>query len=148
MITPAFLRIAARTGLVTSGLILLYELTNLLLVYHYFKYEYYLAGAVILALITGIILTNRYHRQKPAESQNYDLLETLTAKELRVLELIATGKSNKEIASLNYTEISTVKTHINNIFSKLGVRNRKAAANLYLERAEKQKSTFSPPAGI
>jgi DNA-binding CsgD family transcriptional regulator len=145
---PGMVKISIRIGLVTAGLILLHELTNLLLAYHYLKYEYYLTGAVIVALITGIILTNRYHRQKTTESPDHDLLETLTAKELRVLELIATGKSNKEIASLNYTEISTVKTHINNIFSKLGVRNRKAAANLYLERTEKQKSTFSPPAGI
>jgi DNA-binding CsgD family transcriptional regulator len=144
----SLLKISLKVGVATAGLAVLYELTNLLLIYHYFRYEYYIAGAVIAALTTGIILANRYHQQKPAENIDHDPLESLTAKELRVLALIADGKSNKEIASLNYTEISTVKTHINNIFSKLGVKDRKAAAKIYRQQAENQKSTFFPPAGI
>jgi DNA-binding CsgD family transcriptional regulator len=141
MITPASLRIAIRTGLVTAGLILLYELTNLLLVYHYLKYEYYIAGAVIVALIT-VMLTKKYDQQQTMASVNNNPLEGLTAKELRVLEFINAGKSNKEIASLNYTEMSTVKMHINNIFFNLGVKNRKEAVKVY------QKSTLSPPVQI
>jgi len=139
---PPFIKISLRIGLVTAALIVLYELTNLLLIYHYFKYEYYIAGAVIAALVTGVVLTNRYHQERAIESVDDNPLESLTAKELRVLELISKGKSNKEIASLNYTEISTVKTHINNIFFKLGVKNRKDAVKIY------QKSTLSPPVQI
>ena len=146
--TKPLLRISIRIGLITAVVILLYEFTNLFLIYHYFKYEYYLAGIAIIALVTGIILTNRYHRQQTADLANNNPLDGLTAKELHILELIAGGKSNKEIASANYIEISTVKTHINNLFFKLSVKNRKDAAKVYQQYLENQKSTFSPPARI
>jgi two-component system, NarL family, response regulator len=58
----------------------------------------------------------------------------LSDRELEVIRLIATGKSNREIStSLHITE-STVKFHINNILSKLGVADRTQAAILALKR--------------
>jgi DNA-binding NarL/FixJ family response regulator len=60
--------------------------------------------------------------------------ETLTERETDVLRLIAEGLSNREIArSLDIGE-KTVKTHVSNILSKLGVPSRTAAA-LYAVRA-------------
>jgi len=59
---------------------------------------------------------------------------TLTGRELEVLQLIVAGKSNKEIgAQLNISE-ATVKSHINNILSKLGVSDRTQAATTALQR--------------
>ena len=142
------LKISIRIGLITAVVIVLYEFTNLLLIYHYFKYEYYIAGVAAIALATGVVLTNRHHQQRTTDRVDSNPLETLTAKELHVLELIASGKSNKEIASENYIEISTVKTHINNMFFKLSVKNRKDAAKIYQQCLEGQKSTLSPPAKI
>jgi LuxR family maltose regulon positive regulatory protein len=43
------------------------------------------------------------------------------------------GRSNKEIADLLFVAESTVKTHLKNIFGKLGVDNRTRAAALALE---------------
>ena len=58
----------------------------------------------------------------------------LTARELDVLRLIVRGKSNKEIGEgLNISE-ATVKTHINNILSKLGVTDRTQATTMALQR--------------
>ena len=58
----------------------------------------------------------------------------LTGRELEVLEQIVRGKSNKEIgAALNISE-ATVKSHINNILSKLGVTDRTQAATTALQR--------------
>ena len=48
----------------------------------------------------------------------------LTAREAEVLGLIATGLSNGEIAAELFIGEATVKTHINNAFAKIGVRNR------------------------
>ncbi len=52
------------------------------------------------------------------------LVEPLSARELDVLRLVGQGLSNPEIASRLVLAPSTVKTHINNIYSKLGVENR------------------------
>jgi two-component system NarL family response regulator len=58
----------------------------------------------------------------------------LTARELEVLKLIAKGNTNKEVASeLSITE-ATVKGHVNNILSKLGVSDRTQAVTTALQR--------------
>jgi len=58
----------------------------------------------------------------------------LTGRELEVLQQIVAGKSNKEIGGhLNISE-ATVKSHINNILSKMGVSDRTQAATTALQR--------------
>jgi DNA-binding NarL/FixJ family response regulator len=58
----------------------------------------------------------------------------LTGRELEVLEEIVKGKSNKEIASALRISEATVKSHINNLLSKLGVTDRTQAATTALQR--------------
>ncbi len=58
----------------------------------------------------------------------------LTARELEVLKLIATGQSNKEIGRELAIAESTVKLHINSLFEKLHVTSRTEAMRLGLER--------------
>ncbi len=55
---------------------------------------------------------------------------TLTRREAEVLGLVADGLSNGEIASALFVGTSTVKTHINAIFAKLGVQSRPQAIAL------------------
>lgn len=60
--------------------------------------------------------------------------QELTAREIEVLKLIVKGQSNKEIAaSLSITE-QTVKGHVSNILSKLGVADRTSAVTLAIQR--------------
>lgn len=58
----------------------------------------------------------------------------LTARELEVLELIVKGQSNKEIATSLKISEATVKSHVNNLLSKLGVTDRTQAATTALQR--------------
>lgn len=51
-------------------------------------------------------------------------LEPLSERELEVLQLLATGRSNREIAAELYVATGTVKAHLNHIFRKLEARSR------------------------
>jgi LuxR family maltose regulon positive regulatory protein len=55
------------------------------------------------------------------------LVEPLSERELEILELVAAGKSNEEIAQTLIIALGTVKKHINNIYGKLGVHSRTQA---------------------
>jgi LuxR family maltose regulon positive regulatory protein len=57
----------------------------------------------------------------------FGIVETLSDRELQVLQLIAEGLSNQEIAQRLYLSLHTVKWHAGNIFGKLGVKNRARA---------------------
>ncbi len=60
--------------------------------------------------------------------------EELTPTETKILGAVVAGKSNKEIAyDLNVSE-NTVKTHVKNVFEKLGVSDRTSAATLAIRR--------------
>jgi DNA-binding NarL/FixJ family response regulator len=53
--------------------------------------------------------------------------EPLSERELEVLTLLASGRSNADIARELFISVGTVKTHTNNIYRKLGARNRAEA---------------------
>jgi LuxR family maltose regulon positive regulatory protein len=56
-----------------------------------------------------------------------DLLDPLSERELEILQLISQGMSNKELAEKLVLTVGTIKWHLNNIYSKLGVRSRTQA---------------------
>ena len=60
--------------------------------------------------------------------------ETLTAREVEVLQLLAFGHTNKDIAEQLYISPDTVKTHLEHIFEKLGTSDRTAAVAEALRR--------------
>ena len=65
--------------------------------------------------------------------------ETLSSRELEVLEMIATGAKNAEIADRFVISQNTVKSHVGHILKKLPAKNRTAAAFRYVE-------LYGPPA--
>lgn len=60
--------------------------------------------------------------------------EELTPTETRILQQIVAGKANKEIAYDLHISENTVKTHVKNVFEKLGVSDRTSAATLAIRR--------------
>ncbi len=59
----------------------------------------------------------------------------LSRRETEVMELIATGCSNGQIARHLFLSEKTVKNHVNRIYAKLGANSRVAAIGLWRDRA-------------
>jgi ATP/maltotriose-dependent transcriptional regulator MalT len=66
-------------------------------------------------------------QRQSAINNQQSTIEALSERELEVLRLIAGGDSNQEIAAKLVVAVSTVKTHVNNIFTKLDAQSRTQA---------------------
>ncbi len=146
-----------RFGLYTGIVIILFNILNHFVAYNIIKLDYYLVFVSVCFLVIGLRIrkpdvvvkevvvtkevaeitrevTKEVYIEKPeARHQHIDL----TYRETQILKLIAAGKTNKEIAALNCIELSTVKTHINNLYGKLPAKNRREASKKYAEMIEK-----------
>ncbi|CAM5579445.1 response regulator [Streptomyces griseomycini] len=90
----------------------------------------YSGDAVVAPGLTRRLL-DRFVPLLPAEHRSVpQTLEVLTEQELRVLELVAQGLSNAEIAGQLTLAEKTVKTHVGHIYQKLGLRDRAQAVML------------------
>jgi len=68
-----------------------------------------------------------------------DRLALLTKREMELLDLVSMSLKNDEIAERLFISTKTVKTHIRNIFEKLGSRNRVDATLLYIGASKRQR---------
>jgi DNA-binding NarL/FixJ family response regulator len=70
-------------------------------------------------------VVNSFRDGQPEENH----ADSLTKKENEILDLLAKGYSNKEIADTLFVSLNTVRTHIYHMYEKLHVRNRVEALN-------------------
>jgi DNA-binding NarL/FixJ family response regulator len=82
------------------------------------------AGDSLLSPSVTSRVIERMARQPAPDASRDARLDELTPRECEVLELVARGRSNGEIAATLVIEESTVKTHVKRILVKLGVRDR------------------------
>ncbi len=82
--------------------------------------------------VTPRVLEVVRQSRRPANGQIHELGK-LSDREKEVLELIARGASNSEIAEMLFVSERTVKGHVSNIFAKLGARDRAAAIIIAFE---------------
>jgi DNA-binding NarL/FixJ family response regulator len=76
-------------------------------------------------------LSNQIKQQSRIQEDGLDvLLNGLTQRQREVYDLILSGKTNKEIMTELYIEQSTLKSHINQIYRKLDIKNRRALKSL------------------
>lgn len=76
-------------------------------------------------VLTSLIILLVYALLRKRREPNRQVLPELSKQENLVRNLIVQGKSNKEIASELFISLSTVKSHITNIYSKLNVTSRR-----------------------
>ncbi|THV57341.1 LuxR family transcriptional regulator [Flagellimonas alvinocaridis] len=72
-------------------------------------------------------------------------LQQLTPQERNIVDYILQDMSNKEIAAELFISLSTVKTHINNLYKKLGVSSREEIVSLYKQKINRGSSPYFQP---
>jgi DNA-binding NarL/FixJ family response regulator len=94
------------------------------------------AGESLLAPgVTRRVIDAFVRRPAPPATTAEPRLEQLTPRELEVLGLLARGLSNLDIASKLFVSEGTTKTHVSNVLSKLGLRDRVQAVIFAYENA-------------
>jgi DNA-binding CsgD family transcriptional regulator len=135
-------------GLVGGALVVLLKLTEyrILVIEHSFELYAGLIAAIFSAfgIWLGIRLNAPRHKVITVEvpqpnGQPFTLNEkkrdelSITPRELEILELVAAGMSNREIAGKLFVSENTVKTHCSRAFDKLGAKRRTQAVQLSKE---------------
>ena len=97
-------------------------------------FEFYIGAIAVMFTVLGVWVGRRLTRVKyVAASPDFELDDAalkrlgISKREYEVLELMAGGLSNQEIADKLFVSTSTVKTHTSNLFAKLDARRRTQA---------------------
>ena len=98
-------------------------------------FEFYVGMIAVMFTVLGVWVGRRLTRVKyvTSPSSDFELDDAelkrlgISKREYEVLELIAGGLSNQEIADRLFVSTSTVKTHTSNLFAKLDARRRTQA---------------------
>lgn len=94
-----------------------------------FNWKYILGIFLFFSLLGNIFLFKKLKELKNSSLKNAK--QQLTKQEQTVLDLLLENKSNKEIANALFVSVSTVKTHVNNVYKKLNVQSRNEVKDLF-----------------
>ncbi|WP_431137200.1 helix-turn-helix domain-containing protein [Psychroserpens mesophilus] len=89
---------------------------------------------VVIGLLIASVLLNLwfvFSAKQRKQKQHAHAKEQLTKQEQNVLELLLDEKTNKDIAEALFVSVSTVKTHVNNVYKKLSVNSRDELKSLF-----------------
>jgi len=130
-------------GISLAGLLFLMRWLEFRLLFISHATELYVAIIAIIFMVLGIWLAKHLTKPKTVlvektvyvspSSENFERNEKaveelgISKRELEVLELIAQGFSNNEIAERLFVSLNTIKTHSSNLFEKLEVNRRTQA---------------------
>lgn len=91
----------------------------------------------LLARIEAVLRRSNWQKKSPLTERpivSNDETPKLTAREKEILILAAKGESNNQIAKAMVLSEATIKSHLNNIFKKLNVKNRTQAGRIAIEK--------------
>jgi len=118
-------------GALILALLLLFQLSKYAILSGNLEIEIAIAVIAIVFFFIGIVLHKKsLHKHKPSspeiDSKKITALD-ISTREYEVLQQIAMGLSNKEIADKLFVSESTIKTHVSNLLLKLDAKRRTQA---------------------
>lgn len=117
-------------GSLIIALLTLFQLSKYTVISGGTKIEYVVAGIALLFFCIGLFINRKKAiTSLPEKRVDTQMITTLgiSKREYEILEKIAEGLSNKEIAAALFISESTIKTHTSNLFVKLDVKRRTQA---------------------
>jgi len=106
-----------------------------------FKGETIIDQSVFHHVITDYIRLSK-KVVRPGCSEEKEKILELTPREQEILHHLTKGLTNKEISTVANLAVDTVKTHLRNIFRKLGVKNRTQAISYVIKKSRDTEETF------
>lgn len=117
-------------GLLILALLLLFQFSKYAFISGNLKIEIVIALIAIVFFVIGIYINKKaLHKSISSEEINHQKIKDLdiSTREYEVLQKIAEGLSNKEIAASLFLSESTIKTHVSNLLVKLDAKRRTQA---------------------
>ena len=120
------------------GLLTLFKVSKYSVATGNFRIEFVIAFIAVFFFLVGVFYNKKVNTNidkevsKEINTQKIKELE-ITSREYEVLELIAQGFSNKEIADVLFLSESTIKTHVSNLLIKLNAKRRTQAVQIAKE---------------
>lgn len=124
--------------LITGLAIVFFDVVKKLFFISPLGHDGYITAIATLFLVTGAYVGVRLKgNNQPVVNKMEDepeLEQALSRRETEVLNLLLQDKTNKEIAAELYVEMSTLKSHINRIYKKLHVQNRRQLMQTFAQK--------------
>lgn len=115
------------------AILLLFQISKYSLISGNAKLEWVIGGIAIVFFFVGVFINKKTAKKlEAAKEVDYKKIETLeiTKREYEVLQSIAEGLSNQEIAEKLFLSESTIKTHVSNLLIKLDAKRRTQAVKI------------------
>jgi len=96
--------------------------------------SYWLWILILISIASLLLNVLQFLKLKKQKGSDKVIESKLTQQEKKILDLILQDKTNKEIASLLFLSVSTIKTHINNLYKKINVESREEVKIRYKTR--------------
>ena len=133
--------IAISFGIIILSLLVLMKVTEYSYISGALSFNNLIFIFAILFFVLGIFLSKKYFQKSPLIKSEESTIDKQKIKALRisnreyeVLELIAKGHSNLEIADILFVSENTIKTHISNLLLKLNAKRRTQAVKIAFEK--------------
>lgn len=121
-------------GLLILALLLLFQFSKYTLISGDLQVEYIMAFVAVAFLVIGLFINKRTQKQVSSPNRELDLNKVeelgLSKREYEVLQEVALGLSNQEIAEKLFVSESTIKTHVSNLLVKLNAKRRTQAIQI------------------
>jgi len=125
--TPYF-RFIIKYGVIIFIVISSYKLSELLFLDKTLSLDTYSFIIVVISIIIGFYFSYNHSKNEqifqPTNTYHLKNNIEISKREMEVLELLSEGYTNNEISDILFISLNTTKTHLSNIYSKLGTNNR------------------------